>query len=107
MPLMFKGTICIGRIFGDAIPTDTGITVVDETLETESVEDHRIFLVDGVITIIPYTIQEITTKEELMFNKEIFSKIGKAIFNHENRIRTLEGKASITKDQFISAIKSL
>lgn len=34
-------------------------------------------------------------------------KIGKALFNHENRIRALEGKAAITKDQFIVALKAL
>jgi hypothetical protein len=31
----------------------------------------------------------------------------KILFNHENRIRTLEGKASITPTQFLTAIKSL
>lgn len=31
----------------------------------------------------------------------------KAIFNHENRIRALEGKAAITQTQFRNAIKAL
>lgn len=33
--------------------------------------------------------------------------IGKVLFNHENRIRALEGKAAITAAQFITAIKAL
>ena len=33
--------------------------------------------------------------------------IGKILFNHENRIRTLAGQPQITMQQFIAAIKAL
>jgi hypothetical protein len=33
--------------------------------------------------------------------------IGKVLFNHENRIRVLEGKAQITAAQFIAGVKAL
>ncbi len=49
-------------------------------------------------------VSEIEEREDLA---QIEKKIGKALFLHENRIRVLEGKAPITKEQFITALKAL
>lgn len=42
-----------------------------------------------------------------MLNNQIDIVIGQILFNHENRIRTLEGKATITQAQFIAGVKAL
>lgn len=46
------------------------------------------------------------TKDELDMNT-VVEKTLHAFFNHENRIRALEGKAAITREQFIAAVKNL
>lgn len=47
-----------------------------------------------------------STAEELNI-KVVVEKTLHAFFNHENRIRALEGKAAITREQFIQAVKNL
>jgi hypothetical protein len=56
------------------------------------------------------TFLEFSTPDEIAemdLEREIFLKLGKALFLHENRIRALEGKAPITKVQFLAALKAL
>lgn len=38
---------------------------------------------------------------------EMNEVIGQILFNHENRLRVLQGQATITKAQFITGVKSL
>jgi hypothetical protein len=44
-------------------------------------------------------------KDQQVSGMEIVA--GTVLFNHENRIRALEGKAAITKAQFLTALKGL
>ena len=39
--------------------------------------------------------------------QDFYRKLFKVILNQENRIRVLEGKAQITKEQLITALKAL
>lgn len=55
----------------------------------------------------PPTPEEIAAAEELAFLQEALAKVAKAFFNHENRLRALEGKASITWEQFKTAIRGM
>lgn len=52
-------------------------------------------------------IATISDQEKTRLISRADKTIFKLLFNHENRIRVLEGKAAITKAQFISAIKSI
>jgi hypothetical protein len=46
-------------------------------------------------------VEEKTDMEAISF------KIAKVLFQHENRIRALEGKVAINKAQFLAVLKSL
>lgn len=39
--------------------------------------------------------------------RDVAAALLKVLFNHENRIRALEGKAAITRAQFVAGVKSL
>jgi chitodextrinase len=38
---------------------------------------------------------------------DLTRQLGKVMFNHENRIRALEGKAAVTAAQFMTAVRAL
>lgn len=38
---------------------------------------------------------------------DVQRQLGKALFNHENRLRVLEGRAAVTMAQFVAAVKAL
>ena len=74
-----------------------------------------------VITILPYkvtevftvrakTVQEIAAEQDAI-KEEALDKFDlvalKIVFNHENRIRALEGKPAVTLAQFRAALKAL
>lgn len=42
-----------------------------------------------------------------LINNQVALVVGKVLFNHENRIRALEGSAQITQAQFIAGVKAL
>ena len=107
MRLIFLGEDCIQRIGGDAVNNIAGTTEVEETPETEGIEGYRIKLVSGVITILDYTPEEVEAKSNREFINLVLGKIGKAMFQHENRIRVLEGLAPITVEQFKAGIQAL
>jgi hypothetical protein len=46
-------------------------------------------------------------RAEEAFQRAVLKGIERVLFNHENRIRVLEGKAAITREQFITALKTL
>ncbi len=58
-----------------------------------------------------YSVRSLTTNELQAIKDNAVSAMDvvalTALFNHENRIRALEGKAAVTKAQFITAIKGL
>jgi hypothetical protein len=55
----------------------------------------------------PPTPEEIAAQDENKFASDTMRLIGKAFFNHENRLRVLEGKSAITWNQFKAAIRGL
>lgn len=68
------------------------------------------FISDGAPIYIPPpppTAEELAEKEERKFYQDAVGKLARALFNHENRIRVLEGKPEITWDQFKTAIRNL
>jgi hypothetical protein len=40
-------------------------------------------------------------------SQEVIQSALKVFFNHENRIRALEGKAAVTRAQFLTAVRAL
>lgn len=60
---------------------------------------------------LPYTAEGIEARRINLIGKLTTEKVGivlaTALFNQENRIRALEGKAPITKAQFIAALKAM
>lgn len=53
------------------------------------------------------TTQEQNAAKDALVLNDVDRLIGKVLFNHENRIRILEGKQPINRNQFISALKAL
>jgi hypothetical protein len=53
------------------------------------------------------TPEQIAELEETAFLRDLAMRMGKAVFNHENRIRVLEGKPAATWAQFKAAIRGL
>lgn len=51
--------------------------------------------------------QDPVTVEYAQLRDLALKKIGRFLFNHENRMRALEGKQAITRAQFRSAIENL
>ena len=58
-----------------------------------------------------YSVRQMTAQELSNFQDQEVSGVDlvafTVLFNHENRIRVLEGKATITKAQFIAGVKAL
>ena len=76
----------------------------------EGVIGNETHLIDGVPMIIPSpppTPEEIAAADDRSFSSVAIGKIAKAFFNHENRLRILEGKPSVTWEQFKTAIRGL
>ncbi|MCL5884897.1 MAG: hypothetical protein M1377_06085 [Deltaproteobacteria bacterium] len=53
------------------------------------------------------TPEQVAEMEEVEFLRDLAMRMGKAVFNHENRIRVLEGKPAATWVQFKAAIRGL
>jgi len=53
------------------------------------------------------TPEELAMREEIRFHQDVLSVMAKGFFNHENRVRVLEGKAVITWEQFKTAIRGM
>lgn len=60
---------------------------------------------------LPSTTPANDARQRNLISKLEIEKVGKVLaivaFNHENRIRALENKAPITKEQFITALKAM
>lgn len=69
------------------------------------------YTVNGSVVTESYTKRALTVQELDALKDAKVSAIDKVqlkiAFNHENRIRALEGKAAITQQQFLAAIKTL
>lgn len=63
--------------------------------------------VTRVWTVRDLTAGELDAQKTDLVESEILTVVGKVLFNHENRVRALEGKAAITADQFKTALKAL
>jgi hypothetical protein len=110
MRLIFIGQDCAKRIGGDAVLDVPGATIMDETPEVAQKPLRLIKLLEGVVTLIPeppLTPEELATAESKEDRDEILRKIFHVAFNHENRIRVLEGKQPVTKEQFKAALTAL
>jgi hypothetical protein len=80
----------------------------DQVVEGYITDENMV--VDGVPIHIPpppKTAQELAEIEEQRFIGEATLKIAKAFFNHENRLRVLEGKPAVTWEQFKAAIRGM
>jgi hypothetical protein len=98
---------CVKEIDGDAVNDIPGAVEVERPVGLNGVDLKYLLLVDGVVIQRDETAEEIAARDEAAFQKELARGILKALFNHENRIRALEGKAAITIDQFRTAIKAI
>lgn len=107
MRLIFVGQDCVKRIGGDAVMDISNGIIVDDTPETVGVPMSRIKLIGGVVTVVPPTQAEIDAAGAKADQDAILKKMFLVAFNHENRIRVLEGKAAITKAQFKTALAGL
>jgi hypothetical protein len=63
--------------------------------------------VSRVWTVRDKTPQELDAEKDGLVDDAAVSVIGKILFNHENRIRTLNSQAPVTAAQFKAAIKAL
>lgn len=54
----------------------------------------------------PKTVEELDAGKEAAL-PDVASAVFKVLFNHENRVRALEGKSNITAAQFRAALKAL
>lgn len=108
MRLIFIDQDCVKRISGDAVLDVSGAVVMNEPPEAAGIPMRLVKLIGGIVTTVPeppLTPEQIAaraTKEELDL---AMRKIFLVAFNHENRIRALEGKAAITKAQFKMALE--
>ncbi len=69
-------------------------------------EDHTAEIRRYVWTVRDKTAEELDADKEATIDR--FDALGfKVMFNHENRVRALEGKAAITAAQFRSALKAM
>lgn len=49
----------------------------------------------------------LSARDEIRFQNLVVKGIEKVLFNHENRIRVLEGKAAVSAGQFRTAVKAV
>jgi hypothetical protein len=99
--------ICVKEIEGAAINDVPDSVEVERPVGLNGVDLKFLLLVDGVVIQRDETAGEIAAREEAAFQKELVLGILKALFNHENRIRALEGKTAVTIDQFRIAVKTI
>jgi hypothetical protein len=77
-------------------------------MATFTVVQHTGAIEHGVDVVITETTEQEQDREETEITTIAASKIfARVLFSHENRIRVLEGKAQITRAQFITALKGL
>lgn len=107
MRLIFVGETCVQRIGGQAVNSIPGSTEIAEPPEMRDLPVYRIRLSGGNVTAIPLTQAEIDAENARVEQGDVLRKIVHAFFNHENRLRVLEGKAPITREQFVTAVKAL
>ena len=104
MKLIFVEGNCVKRISGDAVPDVPGATVVDEAPGIVGVSLRLIKLVDGAPVAVPPPTEEIAAQEAKADLDAFLRKAFLAAFNHENRLRVLEGKPPVTREQFKAAL---
>jgi hypothetical protein len=110
MRLIFVGQDCVKRISGDAVLDVPGGTIMDETPEVAEKPLRLIKRLSGIVTLIPepaLTPEQVAVAEERAELDLAMKKMFRVALNHENRIRELEGKATVTKEQFKAALVSL
>lgn len=106
------GAILGARIGTEMPPDESGITIVmgavGQTM-VDGVSRWNNRYIDGVQSYAPPALnaEQIAALGETEFHRDLVAAITKAFFNHENRLRTLEGKAAITWEQFKSAIRGM
>jgi hypothetical protein len=78
----------------------------DSILAAHEVAGYKLLL-DQVITEGNFmTFEEVSVIEEQEFLETALLKAAKAIFNHENRIRALEGQPAVTWEQFKTFVRN-
>jgi len=110
MRLIFVEGICVKRIGGNAMMDVSNGIIVEETPEVAGAPFNRIGIADGVPVLIPeppLTPEQVAAIEAKAQLDLAIKKVFHVAFNHENRIRVLEGKAAITKEQFKAALAAL
>jgi len=104
MPFLFVDGNCVKRISGDAVPDVPGATVVDETPEVVGAPMRLVKLVDGVPVVAAPTPEDVAAAEARADLDAFIRKAFLVAFNHENRLRVLEGKPPVTREQFKAAL---
>jgi hypothetical protein len=110
MRLIFVGGDCVKRIGGDAVMDVLGGVIVVEPPEAAGVPARLLKLIDGRVTISvppPLTPEEIASAEARADLDAFMHKAFLVAFNHENRIRVLEGKPPVTREQLKAALIDL
>lgn len=78
----------------------SGAVVEGPTIE----EDHKLQIRRYVYTARNKTVEELATEKDAHIDG-IDAAVLKLLMNHENRIRTLEGKQAVSAAQFRTAVK--
>jgi hypothetical protein len=107
MKLVFVSGQCVQKIDDVSVYDIPNSVEVNEPPETVGIATNRITLVGGVVTVRAKTQAETDNDDTREAHELSIKVVGKVLFLHENRIRVLEGKAEITKQQFINALKAL
>lgn len=104
--LLFDETtgICIKEIGGDAVP-DAGIAF-ERPAGLENASLRYLRLVAGVVTKLDPTADEAQADLEGRIRDRLLRTFIEDRFELENRLRALEAKASITRSQFLDALKA-
>jgi len=101
--LIFIDGNCVKRISGDAVPDVPDAMVIDETPEVVGAPLRLVKLIDGVPVVVPPsppTAEEIAASEARGELDAFMRKAFAVVFDHENRLRALEGKTIFTRQQF-------
>lgn len=94
------------RVTPATVPDDKRI--VSSTIADQNGAPIEVALLEDIPP--PPTLDEIDTatlNDKLLEEGSIDRAELRAIFDHENRVRKLEGKAAITQAQFLTALKTL
>lgn len=95
---------------GNCLDQDIELQGHDGEVVAEGEITNENFIIDGVPFYVPPpppTPEEVAEKEEIRFQFDVVRVLGKAVFNHENRIRVLEGKPEVTWEQFKTYIRGM